>query len=120
MSGPNALLRAKAAAPQLLCSFLRTSCACPRAAARYYSVRCSLEPPDVPRLADTARISLTPKEVEDFAPKIQQMIDWFGQLQAVDLESVEPALRAGSTVHKLHQKPYSTEMTLSILSEMML
>ncbi|XP_058107351.1 glutamyl-tRNA(Gln) amidotransferase subunit C, chloroplastic/mitochondrial isoform X3 [Magnolia sinica] len=115
MSGPNALLRAKAAAPQLLCSFLRTSCACPRAAARYYSVRCSLEPPDVPRLADTARISLTPKEVEDFAPKIQQMIDWFGQLQAVDLESVEPALRAGSN-HLLGGPSHEPMLTTILFS----
>ncbi|PON71380.1 Glu-tRNAGln amidotransferase C subunit [Trema orientale] len=54
----------------------------------------SLEPPDVPRLAETARISLTPHEVEEFGPKIRQVVDWFGQLQAVDLQSVEPAIRA--------------------------
>ncbi|KAF4355790.1 hypothetical protein F8388_011975 [Cannabis sativa] len=54
----------------------------------------SLEPPDVSRLAQTARISLTPQEVEDFGPKIRQVVDWFGQLQAVDLQSVEPAIRA--------------------------
>lgn len=61
-----------------------------------YSVArcCSLQPPDVAQLADTARITLSPKEVEDFAPKIRQVIDWFGQLQAVDLQSVEPSLRA--------------------------
>ncbi|XP_019263764.1 PREDICTED: glutamyl-tRNA(Gln) amidotransferase subunit C, chloroplastic/mitochondrial-like [Nicotiana attenuata] len=62
---------------------------------RSYCVKSSvLEPPDVPRLAETARISLTPQQVEEFAPKIQQVIDWFGQLQAVDLQSIEPALRA--------------------------
>ncbi|PON67876.1 Glu-tRNAGln amidotransferase C subunit [Parasponia andersonii] len=54
----------------------------------------SLEPPDVPRLAETARISLTSDEVEEFGPKIRQVVDWFGQLQAVDLRSVEPAIRA--------------------------
>ncbi|KAL4604454.1 hypothetical protein ACB092_10G195100 [Castanea dentata] len=54
----------------------------------------SLEPPDVSRLAETARISLTPSEVEEFAPKIQQVIDWFGQLQDVDLHSIEPSIRA--------------------------
>ncbi|XP_062023857.1 glutamyl-tRNA(Gln) amidotransferase subunit C, chloroplastic/mitochondrial [Rosa rugosa] len=54
----------------------------------------SLEPLDVPRLAETARISLTPQEVEEFAPKIGQVMEWFGQLQAVDLESVEPSIRA--------------------------
>ncbi|XP_038897282.1 glutamyl-tRNA(Gln) amidotransferase subunit C, chloroplastic/mitochondrial [Benincasa hispida] len=54
----------------------------------------SLQPPDVPRLAETARISLTPTQVEEFAPKIRQVVDWFGQLQTVDLQSIEPAIRA--------------------------
>ncbi|GMH07301.1 hypothetical protein Nepgr_009141 [Nepenthes gracilis] len=61
---------------------------------RSYSIKSSLEPPDVARLAETARISLTPQEVEKFGPKIQQVVEWFGQLQAVDLESVKPAIRA--------------------------
>ncbi|BAF12703.1 glutamyl-tRNA(Gln) amidotransferase subunit C, chloroplastic/mitochondrial [Oryza sativa Japonica Group] len=56
----------------------------------------ALEPPDLPRLANAARISLSPEEAEEFAPKIRQVVDWFGQLQAVDLESVEPSLRAGT------------------------
>ncbi|KAK4754538.1 hypothetical protein SAY87_002642 [Trapa incisa] len=54
----------------------------------------SLPPPHVSQLAETARISLTPSEVEELAPKIQQVIDWFGQLQDVELQSVKPALRA--------------------------
>ncbi|XP_022143239.1 glutamyl-tRNA(Gln) amidotransferase subunit C, chloroplastic/mitochondrial [Momordica charantia] len=57
-------------------------------------IRASLQPPDVPRLAETARISLTPTEVEEFAPKIRQVVDWFGQLQTVDLQSIEPSIRA--------------------------
>ncbi|KAK1370057.1 Glutamyl-tRNA(Gln) amidotransferase subunit C, chloroplastic/mitochondrial [Heracleum sosnowskyi] len=60
----------------------------------FCSVRSSLEPPDLTRLAQTARISLTPTEVEEFSPKIQQVVDWFGQLQNVDLQSIEPAIRA--------------------------
>eukprot|EP00268_Persea_americana_P022437 TRINITY_DN2234_c0_g1_i1.p1 TRINITY_DN2234_c0_g1~~TRINITY_DN2234_c0_g1_i1.p1 ORF type:complete len:141 (-),score=33.25 TRINITY_DN2234_c0_g1_i1:830-1213(-) len=76
-----------------LCSFLRRGYSCSPSAPR-----CSLQPPDVNLLAESARISLTPKEVEDFAPKIRQVIDWFGQLQAVDLDSIEPALRADTEV----------------------
>ncbi|KAA3457988.1 glutamyl-tRNA(Gln) amidotransferase subunit C, chloroplastic/mitochondrial [Gossypium australe] len=59
--------------------------------------RSSLQPPDLPGLAETARISLAPNEVEEFAPKIGQVIDWFGQLQVVDLDNVEPAIRAALT-----------------------
>ncbi|XP_022729654.1 glutamyl-tRNA(Gln) amidotransferase subunit C, chloroplastic/mitochondrial-like [Durio zibethinus] len=65
--------------------------------------RSSLQPPDVPRLAETARISLATNEVEEFAPKIRQVIDWFGQLQAVDLDSVEPAIRADSEGDQLRE-----------------
>ncbi|KAE9611405.1 hypothetical protein Lal_00011631 [Lupinus albus] len=58
--------------------------------------RCSLEhpSPDVSRLAKTAQISLTPSEVEEFGPKIQKVVDWFGQLQGVDLQTIEPSIRA--------------------------
>ncbi|XP_045827095.1 glutamyl-tRNA(Gln) amidotransferase subunit C, chloroplastic/mitochondrial-like [Trifolium pratense] len=55
---------------------------------------CSLQPPNVSHLAKTAHISLTPTEVEEFGPKIQQVIGWFGQLQGVDLQSIEPSIRA--------------------------
>ncbi|KAJ4871171.1 hypothetical protein Rs2_47207 [Raphanus sativus] len=50
--------------------------------------------PDISRLAETARISLTSAEIEECEPKIRQVIDWFGQLQHVDVNSVEPAIRA--------------------------
>ncbi|XP_021776408.1 glutamyl-tRNA(Gln) amidotransferase subunit C, chloroplastic/mitochondrial-like [Chenopodium quinoa] len=60
-----------------------------------YSIKSSsFDPPDVGRLAETARISLTPQEVQEFGPKIQQVVEWFGQLQAVDLESIEPSIRS--------------------------
>ncbi|CAM8952809.1 unnamed protein product [Rhodiola kirilowii] len=57
---------------------------------------CTRSDPDVRRLAETARITITEEveEVEEVGPKIQQVLDWFGQLQAVDLESVAPAIRA--------------------------
>ncbi|XP_039139370.1 glutamyl-tRNA(Gln) amidotransferase subunit C, chloroplastic/mitochondrial [Dioscorea cayenensis subsp. rotundata] len=67
---------------------------------RVVARRCSssLSSPDLARLADAARISLAPHEAQEFSPKIQQVVDWFGQLQAVNLESVEPALRADTEI----------------------
>ncbi|XP_068661049.1 glutamyl-tRNA(Gln) amidotransferase subunit C, chloroplastic/mitochondrial [Aristolochia californica] len=81
------------------CSFLvmRRASSC-LSNVRQFSVRSALEPPDVPLLAETARITLSPQEVEDIAPKIRQVIDWFGQLEAVYLESIKPALRADTEV----------------------
>ncbi|KAI3967478.1 hypothetical protein MKX01_012288 [Papaver californicum] len=87
-----------------------------------FSTQSSLQPPpppppDVSRLAQTARISLTPDEVEEFTPKIRQVIDWFGQLQAVDLQSTEPALRADTEGDNLrHDVPETFDNREAILS----
>ncbi|KAG0478766.1 hypothetical protein HPP92_013485 [Vanilla planifolia] len=63
--------------------------------------RCSsLQPPDVQLLADAARISLSPKEMEAFAPKVHQVVNWFGQLQAIDLQNIEPSVRADTDLSK--------------------
>lgn len=35
-----------------------------------------------------------PLQVKDWAPKIEGIVEWFGQLQEVDVEGVPPALRA--------------------------
>ncbi|CAL1397058.1 unnamed protein product [Linum trigynum] len=35
-------------------------------------------------------------DVEDFSPKIQQVIEWFEKLQGVDLNQVEPGIRAAT------------------------
>lgn len=33
-------------------------------------------------------------QVKEWSPKIEGIVDWFGQLQEVDVEGVPPALRA--------------------------
>ncbi|KAL2609857.1 hypothetical protein R1flu_028430 [Riccia fluitans] len=63
--------------------------------------RCSsstrqVEPPNLAQLCDKARISLSPKEIEEFTPQISKVVDWFSQLQDVDVENVEPAIRVGA------------------------
>ncbi|OVA14457.1 Aspartyl/glutamyl-tRNA(Asn/Gln) amidotransferase [Macleaya cordata] len=89
----------------------------PSTTPRNFSARSSLQPLDVSRLAETARISLTPTEVEEFAPKIRQVIDWFGQLQAVDLQSIEPALRADTEGDNLrHDLPETFENREAMLA----
>ncbi|KAG6739485.1 hypothetical protein POTOM_057083 [Populus tomentosa] len=66
----------------------------------------SLEPPDVARLAETARISLTPQQVEEF-----------GQIQAVDLDSVEPSIRADTEGDNLrHDNPETFENREAIIA----
>ncbi|CAL0316084.1 unnamed protein product [Lupinus luteus] len=75
------------------------------------TTRCSIEhsSPDVSRLAKTAQISLTPSEVEEFGPKIQQVIDWFGQLQGVDLQTIEPSIRAETENNLRENSPETFE-----------
>ncbi|KAK2457738.1 glutamyl-tRNA(Gln) amidotransferase subunit C, chloroplastic/mitochondrial [Trifolium repens] len=76
---------------------------------------CSLQPPNVSHLAKTAHISLTPTEVEEFGPKIQQVIGWFGQLQGVDLQSIEPSIRAGLKFIEFFNEECIRKKTLRLL-----
>ncbi|KAM7264326.1 hypothetical protein ACFE04_002009 [Oxalis oulophora] len=41
--------------------------------------------------------------VEEFAPKITQVIHWFGQLQAIDLTGVQPSIRPDTQGENLRQ-----------------
>lgn len=60
------------------------------------SVRCmsQLPPPDLPKLAEMARIGATSDELKEWKPQVEEIIAWFDQLQAVDLDDVSPQLRA--------------------------
>ena len=46
----------------------------------------ALPRPDLRKLADLAKVSLTEEQIEDFQPKVDRVVDWFAQLQEVDLE----------------------------------
>ncbi|CAL5209262.1 unnamed protein product [Lathyrus oleraceus] len=78
----------------------------------------SLEPPNVSHLAKTAHISLTPTEVEEFGPKIQQVIGWFGQLQSVDLESIEPSIRADTENNLRDNTPETFDQRDAIIASL--
>ncbi|KAI7844031.1 hypothetical protein COHA_002371 [Chlorella ohadii] len=41
-----------------------------------------------------AHIAVTDEEVADWGPKIENIVEWFGQLQEIDVEGVPPALQA--------------------------
>ncbi|QDZ20829.1 subunit C of glutamyl-tRNA(Gln) amidotransferase [Chloropicon primus] len=49
----------------------------------------SLAKPDLRKLAQLAKVSLTEEQIEDFQPKVDRVVDWFAQLQEVDLEESE-------------------------------
>eukprot|EP00245_Coleochaete_scutata_P006192 TRINITY_DN20403_c0_g1_i1.p1 TRINITY_DN20403_c0_g1~~TRINITY_DN20403_c0_g1_i1.p1 ORF type:complete len:160 (+),score=18.20 TRINITY_DN20403_c0_g1_i1:23-502(+) len=55
----------------------------------------ALEPPNIPDLAKRARLSITPEQAADWSPKIGSIVDWFSQLQEIDVEGIPPATRAG-------------------------
>ena len=42
--------------------------------------------------ARLARVEVSGAECEDWAPKVGAVLDWFAQLQEVDLDGVEPLL----------------------------
>jgi len=63
----------------------------------------SVDKPNVPKLAEMARIKLTEQEVADYTPKIESIVEWFGELAGVDVEGVPPALRACDSDSKLRE-----------------
>ena len=53
-----------------------------------------IEPPNIHRLAQLAQVGVSEQEAAEWGPKISSIVEWFGQLQQVDLEGVPPSLRA--------------------------
>jgi aspartyl-tRNA(Asn)/glutamyl-tRNA(Gln) amidotransferase subunit C len=54
----------------------------------------SITKEDVIKVANLARLNLTEKEQEEFAPQLNAILDYFEQLQELDTENVEPTTRA--------------------------
>ncbi|CAI5999469.1 unnamed protein product [Closterium sp. NIES-64] len=51
--------------------------------------------PNVKDLALKARLALSAEEEKEFGKSISRIVDWFGQLQQVDLSDVPAAIRVG-------------------------
>mmetsp|Transcript_40230 Transcript_40230/g.89310 ORF Transcript_40230/g.89310 Transcript_40230/m.89310 type:complete len:347 (+) Transcript_40230:29-1069(+) len=59
--------------------------------------------PDIKQLAKMAQIAVTEQEVADWEPKINSIVDWFGQLQQVDVSNVQPAIHAAEDTNVLRR-----------------
>ncbi|GFR49168.1 hypothetical protein Agub_g11190, partial [Astrephomene gubernaculifera] len=57
--------------------------------------------PNIADLAKMAQISISEQEAAEWAPKINSVLDWFGQLQSVDVKGVPPAIHAFSEGNRL-------------------
>ncbi|PNH03465.1 Glutamyl-tRNA(Gln) amidotransferase subunit C, chloroplastic/mitochondrial [Tetrabaena socialis] len=57
--------------------------------------------PNIAELAKMAQVGVTQQEAADWAPKINSVLDWFGQLQSVDVKGVAPAIHAFSEGNRL-------------------
>jgi aspartyl/glutamyl-tRNA(Asn/Gln) amidotransferase C subunit len=100
MSMPTCLLRCSARAINLATThsvwrkptiFRQISCS---AAPSTSSNSPEIEPPNVQKLAQLAQLGVSEQEAAEWGPKIAGIVEWFGQLQQVDLEGVPPAVRA--------------------------
>ena len=45
------------------------------------------------RVAETARLKLTEKEIEKFLPQLREALEFFSQLQEVNTEGVKPSFQ---------------------------
>ena len=54
----------------------------------------SLSKEEVKKVANLARLHITEKEEEEFAPQLNAILDYFEQLKELDTENVQPTTRA--------------------------
>lgn len=52
-----------------------------------------IDPPDIRKLAEMARLEVTDEEISDWTPKLEKITDWFGALSDANVADIEPALR---------------------------
>ncbi|GIL93366.1 hypothetical protein Vretifemale_20766 [Volvox reticuliferus] len=57
--------------------------------------------PNISELAKMAQVRISEQEAADWAPKINSVLGWFGQLQSVDVEGVDPVIHAYSEGNRL-------------------
>lgn len=54
----------------------------------------SLSREEVKKVANLARLQITPQEEEEFAPQLNAILDYFEQLKELNTDNVEPTTRA--------------------------
>jgi aspartyl-tRNA(Asn)/glutamyl-tRNA(Gln) amidotransferase subunit C len=54
----------------------------------------SITKDDVIKVANLARLDLTEAEIDEFAPQLNAILNYFEELQELDTENVEPTTRA--------------------------
>ncbi|KAG2493882.1 hypothetical protein HYH03_007819 [Edaphochlamys debaryana] len=57
--------------------------------------------PNIADLAKMAQVNVSEQEAADWAPKINSVLDWFGQLQGADVAGVTPAIHARDEGNRL-------------------
>jgi len=62
-----------------------------RAVMHGLAAACATPPPALTR---AVRLLSPHLQVADWGPKIENIVEWFGQLQEIDVEGVPPALQA--------------------------
>lgn len=75
----------------------------------------SVAKPNIQDLAKMAQISVSDQEAANWTPKINGILDWFGQLQAADVAGVQPAIHAyseGSRLRPDEPQPYRSRADL--------
>ncbi|MCB9358500.1 Asp-tRNA(Asn)/Glu-tRNA(Gln) amidotransferase subunit GatC [Candidatus Woesearchaeota archaeon] len=55
------------------------------------------------KVASVARLKLTDKEIDKFAPQMKEILDFFGKLQEVDTEGIRPSFQPIEIKNRLRE-----------------
>ncbi|MBU0459088.1 Asp-tRNA(Asn)/Glu-tRNA(Gln) amidotransferase subunit GatC [Patescibacteria group bacterium] len=71
----------------------------------------SLTPDEVRHIAKLARLNLSDKEVEKFAPQLSAIIDYIGQLSEVDTKNIEPTAQVTGLTNSFREDKVTEQLT---------
>lgn len=69
---------------------------------------------DVAKIAKLAKLDLTEKEIEKYAPQLSPVIDYFGELSEVDTDNTEPTSQTTGLLNKTRKDETNVMQTLKV------
>jgi aspartyl-tRNA(Asn)/glutamyl-tRNA(Gln) amidotransferase subunit C len=68
---------------------------------------------EIEKIANLARIELTSEEKKEFQKELSKILDFFGQLDKVDVKNIEPLYQATGLVNSFREDKHREDFKMS-------